>query len=108
MFDITGEETLMIYYADNPPQTENPPVQNNMSYNNDSHNSNANVSPQPQNSENDVLSNPDLPVEEQADNPPVPDLNDNNQNSSVPENNNFDNNANNEGDIVIDFPSDEF
>ena len=121
MFDLTGEETLMIYYADNPPPTEEAPVQNNISYNNNnsSHeSSNSYVETKPQYLEDDELTAPDLPVEEDPEAPPVPDLDDDNdsENENPPQNDVADNGSNNNDDssseednnIIFDIPSDEF
>ena len=116
MFDLTGAETLMIYYADNPPETEESPVQNNMSYNNDDSNVNNSNNAQVQNSAEDELSAPDLQIDEDSDNPPAPDFeyDDNSENDDVPENGNDDsvpdsNDSDSvEENIVFDIPSEEF
>ncbi len=86
MFDLTGEKTLMIYYADNPPIQEN-------NYNNNNY-----VAPQSQNSGGNSVA----PESQSSDDPPpAPDIIDDDNssngddNSIVDDNNSSDDGSNN-------------
>ncbi len=87
MFDLTGEETLMIYYADNPPITE-PPAENN-----DDHDDYVYVPPQEQTPVENVIE-PETQSDDDPEVPPAPDFEDgdNNEGDGNDDNNNEDGN----------------